>query len=478
VYRSGRRGRYGYDYGGAEDHEMGEVFERTLSAEQFMDADGNRLPFGAVPLEDDEIVSAQPLSDDEPDEVEFEGYTGNAGMTLDRWYHRAAVVLWPATARFDVLCSAGVESAVAGLQQMVRRWSNAPKDEKTSLREQCSAFAQRIIDNWPSREFAEYYSPKAEKDRPELLPLLKKLGDTKLIAGWIQNVFGRDASIDPGKTLGDICQQHGWLSFQRELQPIFERTTSETIRRNARLVARWALRKGSDGERRELCRPLVHNLVDALEKLDTKKANDDWRLQRLDRAKLLPRLVQACLALEETQLLARLADHVLGLPEKYDLTKTQMAAITRLAPWLKRRLMRPSAPVHTWLKAIQRELESRATNPPLKPTDWRRDASIPCDCADCKELSRFLDNPHEETRRMPLAEHRRRHLHQIIDSNKLDLKHVTERRGRPYTLVCTKTTGSYERKLKAHQVELAHLDVIQGLLDWHGGLKQSTAVTK
>jgi hypothetical protein len=40
------------------------------------------------------IVSSIPIDDWQPTSEEFEGYTGNAGNTLDRWYHRSAIVVW------------------------------------------------------------------------------------------------------------------------------------------------------------------------------------------------------------------------------------------------------------------------------------------------------------------------------------------------------------------------------------------------
>jgi hypothetical protein len=43
---------------------------------------------------------------------------------------------------------------------------------------------------------------------------------------------------------------------------------------------------------------------------------------------------------------------------------------------------------------------------------------------------------------------RRQHLHQIIDRHGCDLTHITDRRGSPQTLVCTKTTASYEAAYK------------------------------
>ncbi len=61
-----RRGRYddddSHDNGGSE-YEMGEVYDRSLSASHFSDADGNSLAFGQIPLDEDEIVANCPLAD-------------------------------------------------------------------------------------------------------------------------------------------------------------------------------------------------------------------------------------------------------------------------------------------------------------------------------------------------------------------------------------------------------------------------------
>jgi hypothetical protein len=124
------------------------------------------------------------------------------------------------------------------------------------------------------------------------------------------------------------------------------------------------------------------------------------------------------------------------------------------------------------------ELEDRASHPPEKPADWRRESATGCRCADCQALSRFLKDPTAQVLRLPLAEQRRRHLHQVIDSNKLDTTHVTERRGRPYTLVCTKTQASYERALAAHHVDLDQRAKIGQLAAWHEGLPGAAPVAR
>src|SRR6185437_16300974 len=42
-----------------------------------------------------EVCASTPSGELDPYSQEYEGYMGNYGNTLDRWYHRAAVVIWP-----------------------------------------------------------------------------------------------------------------------------------------------------------------------------------------------------------------------------------------------------------------------------------------------------------------------------------------------------------------------------------------------
>ena len=80
------------------------------------------------------------------------------------------------------------------------------------------------------------------------------------------------------------------------------------------------------------------------------------------------------------------------------------------------------------------------------PTDWAQDIEIRHNCEDCQELQRFLRDPEERVHRFRVRKERRQHLHRQIDSHGCDMIHVTERKGSPQTLVCTKTRASYERQ--------------------------------
>jgi hypothetical protein len=54
-----------------------------------------------LPLDNSPLVSTVPLEQWRPASQDYEGYTGNAGNTLDRWFHKSAVVAWAERQHLD-----------------------------------------------------------------------------------------------------------------------------------------------------------------------------------------------------------------------------------------------------------------------------------------------------------------------------------------------------------------------------------------
>jgi hypothetical protein len=52
-----------------DDYAMSEVHEESLTARNFLDSGGKRLDFGEIPLDDDEIVSEEPITQRDPEGV-------------------------------------------------------------------------------------------------------------------------------------------------------------------------------------------------------------------------------------------------------------------------------------------------------------------------------------------------------------------------------------------------------------------------
>ncbi|HKB40269.1 MAG TPA: hypothetical protein VKD72_27815, partial [Gemmataceae bacterium] len=136
---------------------------------------------------------------------------------------------------------------------------------------------------------------------------------------------------------------------------------------------------------------------------------------------------------------------------------------TTLQPWLEKNVKKPSPPLARWLAACCEQLEALTARKPEAPTDFRRPATISCRCADCAALKRFLDDPNQSTYRFTAAQDRRGHLEVVIEGAHCDLDLKTEERGRPYTLVCTKNTASYQARLQKYHQDQEHLAALRSI---------------
>lgn len=223
------------------------------------------------------------------------------------------------------------------------------------------------------------------------------------------------------------------------------------------------LDRAKDQEREQLCQRLAQLAVAALERTDGIAPKHDWRARQIDRANLLATLVKSVVAVKAEETLARLIEHTLAASGKYDLTDVHMKAMFSLESWLPRNLGRLGTTIARWLDHCRTELERRTAKAPAPPSDFRRASKLTCTCGDCRELSAFLDDPNEPVHHFARAKDRRQHLHQIIDACGCDLTHVTTRKGRPFTLVCTKTTASYATAGQVYERDRNHLQRLRDL---------------
>src|SRR6516165_665082 len=82
---------------GASDSEydIQDLVDSEVTLTHWTGPDGTRLEETSLFVHDTEVCASTPTGDFKPYESHYEGYMGNWGNTLDRWYHRAAVIFWP-----------------------------------------------------------------------------------------------------------------------------------------------------------------------------------------------------------------------------------------------------------------------------------------------------------------------------------------------------------------------------------------------
>ncbi len=455
--RRGRRWDEYDEYDEGEDdpdnYEMGEVFESSLTAEHWSAATGERPAFGTMEVAPDEVVPPDALTKGTP-EVDVSGYTGNEGLTMNRWYRRAVVVVWPAANQFDVLCDCGTTGAVAALGEWVDRRQKARGKDADALQAQCAAFAATIADRW-SR------SDSRRETGGDFLALVLRIDDAQLLGRFLTRVAAGDPLVELDAPLAKAFGGHGWDTFRDALVALFEGTTAATVGRNLRLLDRLcASGTRPAGERLTVCRLLAEKAVAAIDRIDRQDIASDWRLRDVNRTEVLTALPRALVAVEQSELLSRFLTRALADPKTYPLA-AHVAALTALGPWLKKHLKTSCEPVARWLAACCGQLEALTAAEPVAPADFRRDAAVRCGCADCKELKAFLKDPAERVHRFRMRQDRRQHLEEQIERNGCDANCATDRTGSPQTLVCTKTTASFDARLKKYRDDRSHLAALR-----------------
>jgi len=392
-------GYYSYD-DDDDEHEMGEVIDEMLSVSHWSNRDGKEVQFGKIILDESEIVTEQELLARNPDEEEFEGYTGNAGMTVDHWYHRAAIVIWSRQDHFKILCHAGMDAAIAGLRLLFDELNTLQQAERKKKYQDCLVFAEVIINEWESTPRNRWGDDDAGNEK-DFVKLLQQLDDPALARLFFTHMMMNDGDIQLNTSFCQWLKKHGWENFEAELITMIKTMTAETANRNAKLLSLLCLQDDKNAERLALCKHLSRHLDRGLQSFDKKQVGSRWEERTVERSVLLEFLIRAMLAIEIEKPLATLIEHTLKHEKKYALIETHLPALYSLESEM---VATSSAAISDWLSDCRQQLEKRTEKAPKEPTDYHRKSKLSCDCADCLMLSTFLDNPVQERARFPLVD--------------------------------------------------------------------------
>jgi hypothetical protein len=152
-------------------------------------------------------------------------------------------------------------------------------------------------------------------------------------------------------------------------------------------------------------------------------------------------------------LAARALDCLLSNPGTYGIDALLVPAVLRLVEPPQSR----SLPVVERLRRhILEHLHKRIAQNLEPPTDWRRDNAVTCSCTYCTDLRRFLADPARQEWRLKAAEAKRRHVEDSVRRDDCQVDCRTDKRGRPYTLVCTKHQARYLRRVEQREQDLSY----------------------
>lgn len=446
----GRRWRRPYD-----DHhfEVIEVFDRVVAAEGWRSPDDRNPDLPRIPMDDDEIWPPNALDEEVADEQHYQEATGNEGAEFQRIYRRAALVLWPAAGQLAVLAQAGPAAAVPLLEPIVEH----PRDHDVAR-----TFARLVLDRWgpavPERgswRWSERYVDP-EDSRQRMLGCLARLDAGDEIERFLDTVivptFGRDrwrSRSGAGDAalvaaLGRLDPHRAGLVVARGVRP----AACHAPERCVALVEELA----SAG--------LVAVAIAAADAVvDGLTAPSERRWAPSVDPVLVGSLLRAAWRLGSPQAAVRVAEWA----ATQSLDRVLLPAALALADEGKHQ---PGWDVVAG--ACVTQLSRRAAEPLVEPKGLARPATWACGCPDCRSFRTFLASPTEATWTLKGIESHRRHVEAMIREHRLDVERAT-RRTSPRTLVCTKNSANYERRVALRASDLAALERLGAPPDLTGG---------
>ena len=424
------------------NYEMEEVFEESWTLEHWIDADGQKANMGKIHVERENILSIIPIEDWEPSDEEFEGYTGNAGMTLDRWYHRAAIVICPKGNEMDIFLTEGTDAAIGGLEQWVKRWKNASKSERETAFQDTISMAQKVMERWQCRETMGYGS-----DRAIFSDSLKALQSTELISNYVEHILSKDMGAVPSQSFLKFLKTKCLSACEKSVLSMFKLTQLESFIRNIKILHGLATVSPTKDAHSDL---LLHGskYMRLFLKKDTKACH---RLKAEDLVLWIEALMDMN-APKELELLLKWIDKNTSIEQLHipSLLKLKMPKSLKHAC---------NSTLALWLESKVKHLEQKTAQAPQPYKDWTR-SPAKCTCELCQRLNRFLVSPHQSSYEYKAKESDRSHIQGRVSAERLDLVGHTVRKGSPHALVLEKNSASYERACEVHQQDLKKLKAL------------------
>lgn len=462
------------------DLEIGEVTDSDWSIHDWRLPDGSRLPMGALPFDEAELTPPDALDDLDQTEPEFSEATGNEGASFERFYQRAALVLWPRAYQAVVLAHGGLAVSVPALLALVRRWEVVQEDAAAALRQEALALAAAIRAAWPRDDWSRRDASEAGR-AVDLLAAQLRLGSLDGCIDFMERCSANGA-FGPGDVaaLALVLGQLPAVVATAQLGAIIAGNVARWPGACAGLLARCAgcgviTEQGlagvapspPDPARIAALQEPAQALLAGLHKPRAAPSEPTFYVTAVASAQpLTPAhladILRACASIDaavgsgSASLGTAAVDQFLSQPGRYDPDRLIVPAALLLqehAPGGTEAAV-PQAFARLRQAALD-HLEARIAEPLAPPADWSRAAEVDCSGPNGQALRDFLASPTASVWHLKAVQGEREHVAAAIGRARCDLNLHTDKRGRPYTLVCTKNQASYQRRVRQREQDLA-----------------------
>ncbi len=434
-------GEEGPEGAGDPDLNLIELIDDHVELTNWIDAEGRKAEGSGI-VQSEEMFCTTPSSDFKPFRSEHEGYMGNYGNTADRWYHRAALVMWPKSLAFGNRAkhsprwairqvTVAPESGVTGkardlVSQLLLVWNEAVRKDRTP-----------VLLGMTLSAAARFGSPEVA------LALLAPFSLEHLTVGNIPRFVKTVQGFGPVWARGILKK---WVSENR-LHSMPEAWISKQLPNLCRALCAEG-GSGGNGLAQEILDPIWKRISF---QITTLRRGASKYLDRgfVDLISPLLGLLHSGRLTESREFQQRIVEFLSD--RKTDLPVTNLVELLQAAHKESRHSLRDSG-LLPLLGFCRTNLETLLNEPTRAKEDWSITPSLGCSCKLCVRLGRFLRSTGEKRLEWPLAKPDRQHLHQQIDGKDLPVLHATRRTGSPFTLILEKTEAVFTREVTARSI--------------------------
>lgn len=372
-----------------------------------------------LPLDgDDEVCAVTPTASLQPYDSDFEGYVGNYGNTEDRWYRRAALLMWPKDHAFTIRAQASPSWALTTIQHSLEAGQfDVARNQTTSL-------------------LSAGYRPGASV-MPTALKVAAGIDEPKLARQLVEPFAVEMLTAEDAESLAQLSRMYP-PSLLNELFAAWDRGYHTMWNYRHQWVSdtleplSFALRNaGAPNFAGRLVTWMREWLAASIQQ-SIAVTHETRRIQRL--TELGPATAAILSAAEGHQ-----GSNIVGeLKSLGDSVLPLLVATLRAHP-------STNTPSFAILASLTKDqLTDQLAKPKRASDDWSINWASPGG-EDLDRLERFLTAAGEQTLEWPLAKPRRQHIHIAIDQAGLPVSHTTRRKGSPHVLVLKKTTELFTR---------------------------------
>ena len=454
-----------YRWGGEPDESapIEEVDSGTYTLRGWVDCQGTAstdLP--EIPLIPGEALPSGALDDVEPDEQYLLEATGNAGVSMERSYRRAALVIWPESKAVPVIAEGSIEGAVDYAVRTIKG-VNAP----TARSALGSRLVTQLIDVWPGANpysTPERFMEETGSNMLRMLRLLSDVGNSRQTARFLNTVVTNQYHEELNDLLVPALEAIGPSGLQSFLPQFVANNARTSTGGVFNLLIRLdeVHEKSRVGGRRDLLRAGAESVFKALPMaLEEPKKGPYARWRK--KAKSLGSgairdLFLAGARFDLNAEAAQAAELIARRPEHVDPHSTLPKALRELRDRAEP-LSDSPALVSLW-QYSSGQLLARSRTPAPGSDDKSIEASIECDCVHCRGIATFCRDRTATVLRFRVRQEIRRHLREEIRQAGVDIKCETLRRGRPYSLVCSKTPAGYQKRMARYAGDVESMEML------------------